>query len=85
MENEHFSCVPSPELSYNNYRKLPRKVLNKVLSLGGTQQIFTGIIPAPGSMSLPFHISCLTEKVLLSYTIPSLLAVEEWGGLLQAF
>ena len=84
MENEHFSCVPSPELSYNNYRKLPRKVLNKV-SLGGTQQIFTGIIPAPGSMSLPFHISCLTEKVLLSYTIPSLLAVEGWSGLLQAF
>ena len=31
MENEHFSCVPSPELSYNNYRKLHRKVLNKVL------------------------------------------------------
>ena len=30
MENEHFCCVPSPKLSYNNYRKLPRKVLNKV-------------------------------------------------------
>ena len=44
MENEHFSCVPSPELSYNNYRKLPRKVLNKVFSLGGTQQIFTCLL-----------------------------------------
>ena len=55
------------------------------LSPGGTQQIFTRIIPAPRSMSLHFHIPFLTEKVLLSYTIPSLLAVEGWGGLLQAF
>ena len=40
---------------------------------------------APRSMSLPFHIPFLTEKVLLSYTIPSVLAVEGWSGLLQAF
>ena len=56
-----------------------------ILSPGGTQQIFTGIIPAPRSMSLPFHKPFLTEKVPLSYTIPSLLAVEGWRGLLQAF
>ena len=36
-------------------------------------------------MSLPFHKPFLTEKVPLSYTIPSLLAVEGWRGLLQAF
>ena len=53
----------------------PQGVLNKVLR--GS--------PAPRSMSLPFHIPFLTEKVLLSYTIPSLLAVEGWSGLLQAF
>jgi len=41
--------------------------------------------PALRSMSLPFLIPFLTEKVLLSYTIPSLLAVEGWSGLLQAF
>ena len=39
--------------------------------------------PAPRSMSLPFHIPFLTEKV--SYPIPSVLAVEGWSGLLQAF
>ena len=75
MENEHFSCVPCPKLSYNNYRKLPRKVLNKVLY---------GKL-SPGSNSLRFTPVIFAEKVLLSYTIPSLLAVEEWGGLLQAF
>ena len=53
----------------------PQGVLNKFLR--GS--------PAPRSLSLPFHIPCLTEKVLLSYTIPSLLAVEGWSGLLQAF
>ena len=53
----------------------PQRVLNKFLR--GS--------PAPRSMSLPFHIPCLTEMVLLSYTIPSLLAVVGWSGLLQAF
>ena len=53
----------------------PQGVLNKFLR--GSS--------APRSKSLPFHIPCLTEKVLLSYTIPSLLAVEGWSGLLQAF
>ena len=53
----------------------PQGVLNKFLQG----------IPAPRSMSLPFHIPFLTEKVLLSYTILSLLAVVGWSGLLQAF
>ena len=56
-----------------------------ILSPGGTQESFIRGSPAPRSMSLPFHIPFLTEKVLLSYTIPSLLAVEGWSGLLQAF
>ena len=56
-----------------------------ILSAGGTQESFIRGSPAPRSMSIPFHIPCLTEKVLLSHTIPSLLAVKGWGGLLQAF
>ena len=53
-----------------------QRVLNKVFLRGS---------PASISISLPFHIPFLPEKVLLSYTKPSLLAVEGLSGLLQAF
>ena len=58
MENEHFSCVSSPELSYNNYRKLPRKVLNKVFC-------FLHAIGQFAVRNLPYGPKCL-KKMLIS-------------------
>ena len=51
---------------------------------GYSTKFYTGK-PCPEVQALPSHIPFLTEKVLLSYTIPSLFAVEGWSGLLQAF
>ena len=75
MENEHFSVSQITNCHIIIIVNSPGRSLIK---------FYRGRL-SPAFNSLRFTPVIFAEKVLLSYTIPSLLAVEEWGGLLQAF
>ena len=62
MENEHFSCVPSRKLSYNNYRKLPRKVKFYRGSLALTPYVLCpSFLQKRYSFRIPFHLSLMVK------------------------
>ena len=75
MEDEHFSVS----------RVSNCHIIINVNSPGRSSIKFYRGKLSPGSNSLPFTLVIFAEKVLLSYAIPSVLAVMGWSGLLQAF